>query len=61
MNDVQSNVEKLLKKILKEQEKQTKLLTNVVNSQNTYARKDNVRVIADKVEAEFTRRLEEEF
>ena len=61
MNDVQSNVEKLLKKILKEQEKQTKLLTNVVNNQNTYARKDNVRVIADKVEAEFTRRLEEEF
>ena len=58
---MQSNVEKLLKKILKEQEKQTKLLTNVVNSQNTYARKDNVRVIADKVEAEFTRRLEEEF
>ena len=56
---MQSNVEKLLKKILKEQEKQTKLLTNVVNNQNTYARKDNVRVIADKVEAEFTRRLEE--
>lgn len=58
---MQSNVEKLLKKILKEQEKQTKLLTNIVNKQNTYTRKDNVRVIADKVEAEFTRRLEEEF
>ena len=61
MNDVQSNVEKLLKKILKEQEKQTKLLANIANKQNTYARKDNVRVIADKVEAEFTRSLEEEF
>ena len=58
---MQSNVEKLLKKILKEQEKQTKLLTNVVNKQNTYARKDNVLVIADEVETEFSRMLREEF
>ena len=61
MNDVQSNVEKLLKKILKEQEKQTKLLTNIANKQNTYARKDNVLVIADEVETEFSRMLREEF
>ena len=61
MNDVQSNVEKLLKKISKEQEKQTKLLTNIANKQNTYARKDNVLVIADEVETEFSRMLREEF
>ena len=58
---MQSNVEKLLKKILKEQEKQTKLLTNIANKQNTYARKDNVLVIADEVETEFSRMLREEF
>ena len=58
---MQSNVEKLLKKISKEQEKQTKLLTNIANKQNTYARKDNVLVIADEVETEFSRMLREEF